>query len=52
MQLQLFIYRELFEIIATPKGQQRQGAPEPSEMIQLLTEKDKDIKDCLKTGNN
>ncbi|KAL4220186.1 Mediator of RNA polymerase II transcription subunit 4 [Mactra antiquata] len=36
--------------MGTPKGQQRQGAPEPSELIQLLVDKDKEIKDCLKTA--
>ena len=36
--------------MSTPKSQQRQGAPEPSELIQLLVDKDKEIKDCLKTG--
>ena len=44
------LYRELFEIMSTPKGQQRQGAPEPSELTQLLVEKDKEIKECLKIG--
>lgn len=36
--------------MGTPKGQQRQGAPEPSDLIKLLVEKDKEIKECLKTG--
>ncbi|WAR27773.1 MED4-like protein [Mya arenaria] len=45
------VSRELFEIMSTPKGQQRPGAPEPSELIQLLVEKDKEIKACLQTAS-
>ncbi|XP_045201222.1 mediator of RNA polymerase II transcription subunit 4-like [Mercenaria mercenaria] len=44
------VSRELFEIMSTPKSQQRQGAPEPSELIQLLVDKDKEIKDSIKTA--
>ena len=47
----LFCSRELFELMSTPKGQQRADAAEPSELIQLLIEKDKTIKECIVTGN-
>ena len=42
--------REMFELMSTPKGQQRPDAPEPSELIQLLIQKDKTIKECIVTG--
>ncbi|KAK3582104.1 hypothetical protein CHS0354_009161 [Potamilus streckersoni] len=45
------VARELFELMSTPKGQQRADAPEQGELIQLLIKKDKDIKETLKLAS-
>ena len=43
-------FREVFEIISTPKGQQRPDAPDTMNLMDLLVHKDKEIKETLKTG--
>ncbi|XP_071163192.1 mediator of RNA polymerase II transcription subunit 4-like [Mytilus edulis] len=44
------ISKELFEIISTPKGQQRPDAPDTMNLMDLLVHKDKEIKESLKTA--
>ena len=51
MEKFFFFCRELFEIMSTPKGQQRPDAPDTMNLMDLLVHKDKEIKETLKTGN-
>lgn len=44
------ISKELFEIMSTPKGQQRPDAPDTMNLMDLLVHKDKEIKESLKTA--
>ena len=45
------LLRELFELMSTPKGQQRTDAPDTQKLMELLVLKDKEIKETLKSGN-
>ncbi|XP_046325963.1 mediator of RNA polymerase II transcription subunit 4-like [Haliotis cracherodii] len=41
------ISKELFDLMSTPKGQQRSDAPDTVSLMELLMEKDKDVKKTL-----
>lgn len=43
-------FRELFEVAATPKSQQKPDAMDSITLVELVTMKDKDIKETLKLG--
>lgn len=42
--------RELFEVAATPKSQQKPDAMDSITLVELVTMKDKEIKETLKLG--
>lgn len=43
-------FRELFEVAATPKSQQKPDAMDSITLVELVTMKDKEIKETLKLG--
>lgn len=45
------LFRELFEVSATPKSQQKPDAMDSMTLVELVTMKDKEIKETLKLGN-
>ena len=46
-----FIFRELIEHIALPKSQRKMDAPDTTDLMNLLIEKNDELKELLKIGN-
>ncbi|CAE1233747.1 MED4 [Acanthosepion pharaonis] len=42
------VSKELFDVMSTPKNQQKQDTPDPGLLMELLVQKDKEIKESLK----
>ena len=49
---QLLCFRELIEHIALPKSQRKLDAPDTTDLMNLLIEKDNELKDLIKIGKN
>lgn len=50
-QYPILPYRELCDVMSTPKGQQRPDAPDTVKLMDLLVMKDKEIKENLRIGS-
>ncbi|XP_036366997.1 mediator of RNA polymerase II transcription subunit 4 isoform X2 [Octopus sinensis] len=42
------VSKELFDVMSTPKNQQKTDAPDPALLMELLVQKDKEMKESLK----